>query len=251
MHIGDDYRRKSRIIPVEIHYHTDKKTKKKVWCDQKQVIFYSEKYAKRAKHKRAEALQKAADLIANPGKYKMATAKGAAAYISGLAFDKKTGELVDTGEALTLNEDKIRDEEKLDGYYAIVTSELDEPDDQIIEMYRGLWRIEESFKITKSVVEARPVYVYKPEHINAHFLICFIALTLARLVELQLDGQFPLSRIVNSLREVSCSHLDTNHYLFDYADDITAALNKQYNLGFGKKIMTLAQIKNFFANAKS
>jgi len=190
VHIGDDYRRKSRIIPVEIHYHTDKKTKKKVWCDQKQVIFYSEKYAKRAKHKRAEALQKAADLIANPGKYKMATAKGAAAYISGLAFDKKTGELVDTGEALTLNEDKIRDEEKLDGYYAIVTSELDEPDDQIIEMYRGLWRIEESFKITKSVVEARPVYVYKPEHINAHFLICFIALTLARLVELQLDGQF-------------------------------------------------------------
>ena len=52
--------------------------------------------------------------------------------------------------------DKIRDEEKLDGYYAIVTSELDESDDRIIEIYRGLWRIEESFKITKSLLSARP-----------------------------------------------------------------------------------------------
>ena len=138
----------------------------------------------------------------------------------------------------------------MDGYYAIITSELDKPDDEIIDTYRGLWRIEESFKITKSVVEARPVYVYKPEHINAHFLVCFIALTLARLVELKLGGRFSAARIIDSLREVSCSHLDANHYLFDYADEVTESLETLFKMGFGKKYMTLAEIKKYFANAK-
>jgi len=248
--IGDDYKRKSRTIPVEIQYSAEPGKKVKVTLDQKQVIFYSEKYAIRAKRKRAEVLQKAADLIANPSKYKSATAYGAAGYVKGLTFDKKTGEILITAEALVLNEQKIREEEKLDGYYAIVTSELDEPDGKIIDIYRELWRIEESFKITKSVVEARPVYVYKPEHINAHFLVCFIALTLARLVELKLGGKFPVSRIIESLREVSCSHLDTNHYLFDYADDVTDALDDLFNVGFGKKIMTLGEIKKYFAASK-
>jgi len=247
---GQDYKRKSRILPVNVQYHIEPNRKTTAALNQKQVVFYSEKYAKRAKRKRAEALQKAADLIANPSKYKKTTACGAAGYVLGLAFDKKTGEVVDTGTVLALNREKIRQEERLDGYYAIVTSELDEPDDGIIDMYRGLWRIEESFKITKSVVEARPVYVYKPEHINAHFLTCFIALTLARLVELKLNGAFPVSRIIESLRQVSCSHLDANYYLFDYADEVTAALNKRFDLTFGKKLMTLGEIKKCFAQAK-
>jgi len=248
--IGDEYKRKSRIIPVEIQYHTAPNKKAKMTLDQKQVVFYSEKYATRAKRKRAEVLHKAADLIANPSKYKRTTAQGAAGYISGLSFDKKTGEILTTGQALVLNEEKIREEEAMDGYYAIVTSELDESDDRIIDMYRGLWRIEESFKITKSVVEARPVFVYKPEHINAHFLVCFIALTLARLVELKLSGTYSVSRIIESLRQVSCSHLDANHYLFDYADDVTDALNQLFDVGFGKKILSLGQIKKYFAQTK-
>ena len=233
-----------------IQYNPEPGKKRRIQLDQKQVVFYSEKYAKRAKRKRAEVLQKAADLIANPSKYKRTTAQGAAGYISGISFDKKTGEVLDTGQTLRINEEKIREEEKMDGYYAIVTSELDEPDDKIIDIYRGLWRIEDSFKITKSVMEARPVYVYKPEHINAHFLVCFIALTLARLVELKLDGTFPVSRIVESLRDVSCSHLDANHYLFDYANDVTAALNSVFDVGFGKKIMALGEIKKYFAQTK-
>ena len=248
--IGDDYKRKSRAIPVIIQYSPEPGKKRKVQLDQKQVVFYSEKYAARAKHKRAEALQKAADLIANPSKYKRTTAQGAAGYISGISFDKKTGEVLDTGQALVLDEGKIREEEKMDGYYAIVTSEMDVSDDKVIEMYRGLWRIEESFKITKSVIEARPVYVYRQDHINAHFLACFIALTLARLVELKLGGEFPIGRIVDSLREVSCSHLDANYYLFDYADNVTSALNKLFDVGFGRKFMSLGEIKKYFAASK-
>ena len=58
-----------------------------------------------------------------------------------------------------IDEDKIREEESLDGYYMLLTSEMETSDDEIIDMYRGLWRIEESFKVTKSELEARPVYV--------------------------------------------------------------------------------------------
>ena len=54
-------------------------------------------------------------------------------------------------------------------------------------MYRGLWRIEESFKVTKSELEARPVYVWTKEHIEAHFLTCFVALTIARILENKLE----------------------------------------------------------------
>lgn len=52
----------------------------------------------------------------------------------------------------------------------LLTSEMETSDDEIIDMYRGLWRIEESFKVTKSELEARPVYVWTKEHIEAHFL---------------------------------------------------------------------------------
>ena len=61
--------------------------------------------------------------------------------------------------AQVTDEDKIREEESLDGYYMLLTSEMETSDDEIIDMYRGLWRIEESFKVTKSELEARPVYV--------------------------------------------------------------------------------------------
>lgn len=70
---------------------------------------------------------------------------------------------------------------------------MEEPDDKIIDMYRGLRRIEESFKVTKSELEARPVYVWKREHIEAHFLTCFVALTIAKILEMKLGRKNTVS----------------------------------------------------------
>ncbi len=161
-----------------------KNKKKKVNVDQKQVVFYSRKYAERSKKQREAVISKALDLIAKPSNYQKATSVGAAGYVKNLEFDKNTGEILDTGKKMLLDEERIRQEERFDGYYAIVTSELDESDDNIIEMYRGLWRIEKSFKITKSNLNARPVNLTIRDHINAHFFICFIALIIARIVEI-------------------------------------------------------------------
>jgi transposase len=253
--VGDDYKRKSRTVPTDIRVSVDKngeKTKKtKVSVDQKQVVFYSEKYALRAKRERQEMLNKAADLIANPSKYRKSTAYGAAGYVKNLVFDKDTGEILDTRRTLLIDEEKIKEEEKYDGYYAIVTSECDETDDDIINAYRGLWKIEESFRVTKSTLDARPVYLSREDHINAHFLICFLALTIGRLIEIRLNHKYPLPRILETLRSVSCSHLDQNVYVFDHRDEITEELNKVFGLNIGEKFMTLKDIKNNFARAKT
>ena len=250
-----DYKIKSRITPTTINvtvgkYANGKNKKKKVTIDQKQIIFYSRKYAVRSKKKREEVIAKAVDLIANPAKNTKATSYGAASYVANIDFDKETGEIKDTGKILYLNEEKIKQDELLDGYYAIVTSEFNESDERIVELYHGLWRIEESFKITKSNLDARPVYLTRKDHINAHFFICFIALVIARIVEVRLKNKYTIEKILDSLRSVSCSHIDANHYLFDYVDEVTDDINEVFNLDIGQKVMTLKEIKKVFANVK-
>ena len=231
-------------------YKNGKNKKKKVQIDQKQVVFFSHKYAERSKKQRSAVIAKALDLIANPAKYQKATSHGAAAYVANIEFDKSTGDILDTGKRLFLDKEKIKQDELLDGYYALVTSELDESDDRIIQIYRGLWKIEESFKITKSHLGARPVYLTRKDHINAHFFICFIALIMARIVEMRLNNKYSVEKILNTLRLVSCSHMDTNHYLFDYADGITDDINDVFGLDIGKKVMTLGEIKKVFGGVK-
>jgi transposase len=251
---GKEYKGKSRVIPTEIdvtvEQHGKKKKKKKVQIDQKQIILYSEKYAKRSKRRREQAREKAADLIKNPSKYKKAATYGAVAYVNNIHFDKGTGEVIEKGGSLSLNIEKIKEEEKYDGYYAIVTSELDAADDEIIEAYHELWRIEESFKITKSTLDARPVFLSLNSHINAHFLICFIALLVSRLVEIRLGNKYNVEKIIETLGQVECSYLSQNYYLFDFANEVTDDINAVFNVGIGKKIMTLGNIKNNLASVK-
>ena len=168
--LGTEYKRKSRKSPrtIQISSVSDKKIKKQV--DEKQVVFWSEKYAKRAKAEREAALTKARDLAKNPGNYTRATSYGTAKYVKKIDYDKETGEILTASSVLDIDEDEIREEESLDGYYMLLTSEMETSDDEIIDIYRGLWKIEESFKVTKSELEARPVYVWTKEHIEAHFL---------------------------------------------------------------------------------
>lgn len=253
--VEDNYKLKSKIVPdavinVTVKQEGKKKTKKKVTVEQKWIVFYSEKYAARAKYKREEAISKAIKMIENPAKYKRTFDYGAAGYIENLKIDKETGEILNIKDALVLDKNKIEDEQKYDGFYAIITSELDDTSEHIIEMYRGLWRIEESFKVTKSVLGTRPVYLHTEEHINAHFLTCFISLLIARIVEIKLGGKYTIAKIAETLRRVECSHIDQNLWLFDFADSVTDDINDAFNLDIGRQIMTLQEIKKILGNSK-
>ncbi|WP_010529451.1 IS1634 family transposase [Lentibacillus jeotgali] len=249
--IGDGFKIKSRLYPREITVtsRNGKKMKKRV--DEKQVIFYSEKYAQKAKADRAPALKKAKDLIDTPSRYNKATSFGASKYVKNLTFDKKTGEILeDAKQSLLLDEEKLKKEEALDGYYAIITSEYQESDERIIEIYRGLWKIEESFKVTKSDLESRPVYLSRQEHIEAHFLTCFVSLVIARVLEQRLKGKYSVTAILDSLRKASCSHIQENYYLFDYNDEILSDIGQELGIDFGKKCMSLGEIKKILGKVK-
>ncbi|MDR1620009.1 MAG: transposase, partial [Clostridiales bacterium] len=86
-------------------------------------------------------MAKAIALVNNPSKYRRSFDYGAAGYIENLRIDKETGEILNVDDTLLLNQEKIAEEEKYDGYYAIITSELDDADEHIIDTYRGPWRI--------------------------------------------------------------------------------------------------------------
>lgn len=247
----DEYKVKSRLYPRKISVTSTRGRKIKKTVDEKQVIFYSEKYAAKAKADRAAALEKAKDLIKNPGKYNKSTSFGAARYIKNLAFDPETGEILEkVKHALIFDQEKLRQEEELDGYYAIVTSEWNESDERIIEMYRGLWKIEESFKVTKSDFEARPVYLSTQEHIEAHFLTCFVALVISRILEHRLGGKYYVGRMLESLSRASCTHIQENYYIFDYYDEVLADIGRELGVDFGKKYMRLGDIKKILGQIK-
>ena len=248
--LGTEYKRKSRKSPrtIQVTSVSGKKIKKQV--DEKQVVFWSEKYAKRAKADREAALAKARDLTKNPGNYTRATSYGAAKYVRKVDYDKETGEILTASSVLDIDEDKIREDEALDGYYMLLTSEMETSDDEIIDMYRGLWRIEESFKVTKSELEARPVYVWTKEHIEAHFLICFVALTIARILENKLERKYSIGTILESLSKAECSLIQQNYYLFDYYDEVLKDIGEMLDIDFGKRIRTLGEIKKILAKTK-
>jgi transposase len=252
---SDKYKIKSKIVPdaeirITVKQIGKKKVKKSETVEQKWVAFYSEKYAARAKHKRGEAIDKALEMIKNPTKYQRTFDYGAAGYIRNLKVDEETGEISNVSEVLILDVDKIREEEKFDGYYAIVTGELDEKDERIVEMYRGLWRIEDSFKVTKSVLETRPIFHWTKERINAHFLTCFLALLVVRIVEMRLGDKYTISEITKTLARVSGTFVSQNIWIFDYSSDLTDEMNKIFGVDFGLKNMTLQKIKNNLANVK-
>ena len=248
--LGTEYKRKSRKYPRTIHVTTATGRKMDKVVDEKQIVFWSQKYAKRAKADRAAALAKAADLTKNPGNYTRATSYGAAKYVKKVDFDKETGEIITSSSVLEVDEDVIRQEELFDGYYVLLTSEMEESDDKIIDIYRGLWRIEESFKVTKSELEARPVFVWTKEHMEAHFLICFVALTIARILELKMGRKYSIGKLLNSLSNAQCTLLQQNYYLFDYYDEILKEIGIVTDIDFSKRIRTLGDIKKMLADTK-
>jgi len=241
---------KSRIYPKKMYVIREDKgltksgNKRKDWItiDQKQMVYFSQKYADKQKHDRNMMIEKAKDLIKNPAKYNKATSYGAANYVKNLKFIKSTGEIADTSN-LIFDEEKQKEEEKYDGYYSIVTSEENLTDIEIRNIYRGLARIENTFKVTKSTLESRPVYVWTPEHIEAHFLTCFVSLVIIRLLEEKLERKFSPNKIVNSLKNYTSSLIEHDVYLQNNYNDVIEEIDKLYNLNFDKKYRTLSEIK--------
>lgn len=244
------FKHKSRVYPKKMYItREDKgltksgnKRKQSITIDQKQMVYYSQKYAEKQKRDRQMVIEKAKDLIRNPGAYTKATSYGAAGYVNNIQFDEKTG-VVANGIELTLNLKKIEEEAKFDGYYSIVTSEENLSDLEIRNIYKGLSKIEETFKITKSEFNARPINVRLEDHIDAHFLVCFISLVIIRILQNDINNKYSIKNILEKMKNFKCTHEAGNLYKFiGYKPEIQY-LNRKIGLDMDKKYDTRENIK--------
>ena len=192
---------------------------------EKLVCFWSKKHYDRERHENEKFIEYLNSVIANPDKLKDKSMK-VEKFLEKTTVDRKTGEVVNAATSLSIDMVKVQEYLDLMGYYTIMTSELDESDEEIISKYHGLSRIEDSFRITKSDLEGRPVFVRTPEHINAHFLICFIALTMIRLIQHEIlihqckttnstenwESGLSAERIQSALREWQADPLPGGYY---------------------------------------
>lgn len=244
------FKHKSRVYPKKMYVIREDKGKtassnqkrESVLVDQKQMVYYSQKYADKQKRDRQIVIDKARDLVAHPDKYNRSTSYGAAGYVNNLKFVKGSGEIADTSN-LSINEDKIREEEQYDGYYSIVTSEEHLSDIDIRNIYKGLAKIEETFKVTKMSLNSRPVLVSTKDHIEAHFLTCFIALVIVRLLEKRLDNKYPFTLVIESIRNFISCHIEHDIYLQQSRNEIIQSLENIFNIDLSNKYLTLSKIK--------
>jgi transposase len=183
---------------------------------EKVLCFWSKNYDSREKKKREKLNEKIQSFIDTPSKYKSSNKYGIKKYIKPHNVNKQTGEIQDGKIVLQFDKEKYDRDVELDGYYVIITNELELTNEEILEKYRGLWKIEESFKVIKTDLEGRPVYVRTTDHIEGHFLICFIALLITRILEYNLEHKYSIAKIIEALSKMTVS--DRKQAIFEIAN---------------------------------
>lgn len=187
---------------TEAYEGTDKDGQKEMRT-RKVLLSWSQAEAEMTRRKREEKLKKAARSVKNNA---YSIKKGVDEYTKEYIIDKKTGEVLENTKKLrNVDLEKAEKDALYDGYFCIITSELDYDEQKIRNVYGGLWRIEQSFRIMKSDLYARPVYVSTNEHIRAHFLICFVALLIIRIIQHRMGAKaLSAERISRALSTATC-----------------------------------------------
>lgn len=176
------FKYKSRINEIKLTYKNQDGTKSTKVIKEKEIIYWSKKHYEREVFQNKKFIEYLESCKEHPDKLKDKQRKSQE-FIDVLDVDKTTGEVIKTEKLVVFLDDKLEKYKETMGFYSIVTSEVETDDKELINKYHGLSRIEDSFRVIKSDLEGRPVYVWTKEHINAHFLICFIALTIIRIIQ--------------------------------------------------------------------
>ncbi len=149
-----------------------------------------------------------------------------------------------------LDLDKIAEDEKYDGYYAIITSEVDMADHEVVRTYHGLWEIERSFRITKSNLRSRPVHVSLEQRIEGHFLTCYIALLLLRLLSKRLKEKHSPEQIIESLKKYQSCFVKDNVFRLTYFDPVIKDIGEALNLTLNQRYLKTGEIRQLIADSK-
>jgi transposase len=194
--------------------------KKKQPTGHKLMLYYSEARARKDLHDRNRAVTKISKHIGEKAKNKL----------SG-ALRKSYVTLSEESSTIGIDQEKLKEAAKFDGYFSIQTNIVDAKPADILAHYSGLWQIEQTFRITKHNLKIRPVFHYNTARIKAHFAICYIALTLVRTLELMMKRAkcyIPIEQLVELLQKVMIITITSNGQRYDIAKDFPPELIEIY-----------------------
>ena len=210
--------------------------------DQLLIITYSPKYAAYQKAIRDAQVERANSMIKNGSLKKNRKNPNDPARFVGKDACTPDGEIADIH--YYLDEQKVADEEKYDGLYAVCTDLIDDEVGDILKVSEGRWQIEECFRIMKTDFSARPVFVQREDRIQAHFLICFLALLIYRLLEKQLDNEYTCEEILDKLKSMKFVDIKGQGYMPTYIrDKLTDALHETCGFKTDYEFITKADMR--------
>lgn len=233
----------------ELYYKEEVYGTKKV-PEQLMIVTYSPKYALYQKAIRSKQIERAEVMIENGSKKKSHNNPNDPA-----RFVKKTsvtadGEVADK-TAYALDQEKIDNEAMYDGYYAVCTDLVEEEVKDILKISEQRWEIEESFRIMKTDFRARPVYLQRDDRIKAHFLTCFMALLLYRLLEKKLGKEFTSPEIIDTLRSMKLLAVEGVGYQPAFKrTDLTDNLHITFGFRTDFQIMTKSKVRAMIRQTK-
>ena len=260
--VSENFKYKSRIITKTIKDENNKK----VQITEKEVIYWSKSYYEKQKYENKSFLEFIEKLKNNPESFRISKTQVSSLkkFIKKEFINELTGEVIDSNKLKAIiDEEKINAFVDYFGYYKLITSELDMNDSDVIDTYHGLSQIEDQFRIMKSTLNTRPINVWTKEHIQAHLLICMIALIIIRIIQykiknskdfipnLELNWESGLSseRIVNALNKWTVDRLPEDYYRFNSLnDEDLSIILKAFNINIPKKLYRRSDLKNIKMN---
>lgn len=214
------FKRVSNDEPVDITNLTEKDKNSLFYKDepyttkklhQRLIITYSPKYAAYQKNIRSKQVERAENMVASGKLKKQRKNPNDPARFVGKDAVTKDGEIAEI--CYYLDEKKIEEEEKYDGLYAVCTDLLDDEVGDILKVSEGRWQIEDCFRTMKTDFSARPVNVRREDRIKAHFLTCFLALLVYRLLKKRLKEQYTCEEILDTLKGMNFADIEEQGYI--------------------------------------
>lgn len=251
------FKRVSDDIPVDItqlpeddkglYYKDEPYTTKKL--HQRLIITYSPKYALYQKSLRDKQVERAQKMLDSGNTKKNRKNPNDPARFIGTIATTKEGEAANIHHYL--DENKITEESQYDGLYAVCTDLLDDEVGDILKVSEGRWQIEECFRIMKTDFSARPVYLQDENRIKAHFLICFLALTIYRFLEKKLDSRYTCEELLNTLKTMNFAEVQEQGFIPLYKRElITDALHEACGFRTDYQFITKSKMKTIQKQSK-
>jgi transposase len=218
------------------------KSKKKS-VQEKVLVTWNKKYALREKKRRDGAIEYAQKLT-DAELFRQTSKKGGKKYLELSYRDQETGEVKPFSPLIHLDQEQIEFDEQFDGINVLVTSELEMTNEDMISYYRELHKIEDCFRVTKTEMSTKPIHVRLEEHIEAHFLTCFLALIFIRLIQHKTNWMFSPNRLISAIASARATELKTGFYRVQANEDLQTLL-KTLKIDWTKAIVKYEDLKTF------